>query len=179
MGPGRKPRRLVFSQRGSNCVDLQQGVQSKRFCVQFYSLFFKLHRCSRINEAKYFTISHVARRYICIKKCNFSSVTLLIMPRLSKHEQSGTIGMLQAGVRVSDIARYHTQRSLPGYRDSKRSTPVWSTKNYDTSSRRCTLAAFFVLWHNPFCVKIKEEETVYTNMTMPQLILPASLSIFW
>ena len=28
------------------------------------------------------------------------------------------------------------QRSLPGYWDSKRSTPVWSTKNYDTSSSR-------------------------------------------
>ena len=35
---------------------------------------------------------------------NFSSITLLIMPRLSKHKQFGTIGMLQARVRVSDIA---------------------------------------------------------------------------
>ena len=29
------------------------------------------------------------------------------MPRLSEHEQSGAIGMLKAGVRVSDVARYH------------------------------------------------------------------------
>ena len=29
------------------------------------------------------------------------------MPRLSEHEQSGAIGMLKAGVRVSDFARYH------------------------------------------------------------------------
>ena len=29
------------------------------------------------------------------------------MPRLSEHELSGTIGMLKAGVRVSDVVRYH------------------------------------------------------------------------
>ena len=29
------------------------------------------------------------------------------MTRLSEHERSGAIGMLKAGVRVSDIARYH------------------------------------------------------------------------
>ena len=29
------------------------------------------------------------------------------MPRLSKHEQSGALGILKAGVRVSDVARYH------------------------------------------------------------------------
>ena len=29
------------------------------------------------------------------------------MPRLSEHEQSGAIGMLKAGMRVSDVARYH------------------------------------------------------------------------
>ena len=29
------------------------------------------------------------------------------MPRLSEHEQSGSIGMLKAGLRVSDVARYH------------------------------------------------------------------------
>ena len=32
------------------------------------------------------------------------------MPRLSEHEQSGAIGMLKAGVRVSDVARYHNCR---------------------------------------------------------------------
>ena len=29
------------------------------------------------------------------------------MPRLSEHERLGAIGMLKAGVRVSDVARYH------------------------------------------------------------------------
>ena len=29
------------------------------------------------------------------------------MPRLSEHERSGSIGTLQAGVRVSDVATYH------------------------------------------------------------------------
>ena len=29
------------------------------------------------------------------------------MPCLSEHEWSGAIGMLNAGVRVSDVARYH------------------------------------------------------------------------
>ena len=29
------------------------------------------------------------------------------MPRLSEHERSGTIGMLKAGVHVSDVTRYH------------------------------------------------------------------------
>ena len=28
------------------------------------------------------------------------------MPRLSEHERSGAIGMLQAGVHVSDVARH-------------------------------------------------------------------------
>ena len=29
------------------------------------------------------------------------------MPRLSEHERSGAIGMLKAGVRISDVTRYH------------------------------------------------------------------------
>ena len=29
------------------------------------------------------------------------------MPRLSEHEQSGAIGMLKAGLHVSDVAKYH------------------------------------------------------------------------
>ena len=29
------------------------------------------------------------------------------MPRLSEHKRSGAIGMLKAGVRVSDVARYN------------------------------------------------------------------------
>ena len=61
----------------------------------------------RINEAKYFFISHVAFTYTRIKHSSFSFIALLFMPRLSEHEQSGAIGMLKASVRVSDVARYH------------------------------------------------------------------------
>ena len=41
------------------------------------------------------------------KHSSFSFIALLFMSRLSEHEQSGAFGMLKAGVRVSDIARYH------------------------------------------------------------------------
>ena len=41
------------------------------------------------------------------KHSSFSFIALLFMPRLSEHGQSGAIGMLKAGVRVSDLARYH------------------------------------------------------------------------
>ena len=41
------------------------------------------------------------------KHSRFSFIVLLFMPRLSKHEQSGSSGMLKAGVRVSDVARYN------------------------------------------------------------------------
>ena len=41
------------------------------------------------------------------KHSSFSFIALLFMPRLSDHERSGTIGMLKAGVRVTDVARYH------------------------------------------------------------------------
>ena len=41
------------------------------------------------------------------KHCSFSFIALLFMPRLYEHERSGAIGMLKAGVRVSDVARYH------------------------------------------------------------------------
>ena len=41
------------------------------------------------------------------KHNSFSFIALLFMPRLSEHERSGAIGMLKAGVRFSDVARYH------------------------------------------------------------------------
>ena len=41
------------------------------------------------------------------KHSSFSFIVLLFMPRLSEHERSGAIGMLNAGMCVSDIARYH------------------------------------------------------------------------
>ena len=41
------------------------------------------------------------------KHSSFSFIASLFMPRLSEHELPGTIGMLKAGVPVSDVARYH------------------------------------------------------------------------
>ena len=41
------------------------------------------------------------------KHSSFSFIALLFMPRLYEHERSGAIGILKAGVRVSDVARYH------------------------------------------------------------------------
>ena len=50
------------------------------------------------------------------------------MPRLSKHERSGGIGMLKAGVCVSDVTRYHNCHPLTiqGLRDRYQAT--WTVK---------------------------------------------------
>ena len=68
-------------------------------------IYYFLHVASpRINEAKYFIISHIACRYTCIKKhSSFNFIPVLFMPRLSEHERPVAIGMLKAGVRVSDV----------------------------------------------------------------------------
>ena len=68
-----------------------------------------LHVASpRIDEAKYFIISHDACKYTCITNTAvLVFIAILFMPRLSEHERSGAIGMLKAGVRVCDVARYH------------------------------------------------------------------------
>ena len=42
------------------------------------------------------------------KHSSFSFIAILLIARLSEHERSGAIGMLKAGGRVSDVARYHT-----------------------------------------------------------------------
>ena len=41
------------------------------------------------------------------------------MPLLSEHERSGAIGMLKAGMRVSDVTRYHNchQSTIQRLRD--------------------------------------------------------------
>ena len=41
------------------------------------------------------------------KHSSFSFIALLFVPRLIEHERSGAIGMLNAGVRVSGVARYY------------------------------------------------------------------------
>ena len=38
---------------------------------------------------------------------SFSFIVLFFLPRLSEHERSGAFGISKAGVRVSDVARYH------------------------------------------------------------------------
>ena len=40
------------------------------------------------------------------KHNSFNFIASLFMPRLSEHKRSDAIGMLKAGVRVSDVARY-------------------------------------------------------------------------
>ena len=37
------------------------------------------------------------------KHSSFSFIAVLFVPRLSEHERLGAIGMLKAGVRVSDV----------------------------------------------------------------------------
>ena len=72
-------------------------------------IYLFLHVASqRINEAKYFIISHIACRYTCIKThSSLSYIALLFVPSLSEHERPGAIGLLKAGVRVSGVARYY------------------------------------------------------------------------
>ena len=41
------------------------------------------------------------------KHSSFSFIAVLLVPRLSEHEQPGTIGSLKTGVRVSGVARYY------------------------------------------------------------------------
>ena len=63
-------------------------------------VYYVLHVAfPRINEAKYFIISHVACKYTYIKHSRFSFIAFLLMPHLSEHDWSGAIGMLKAGVR--------------------------------------------------------------------------------
>ena len=85
-----------------------------------------LHVASpRINEVKYFIISHIACRCTCIKKhSSFSFIALLFVPRLSEHERPGAIDILKAGVRVSDVARYHNchQSAIKHPRDCHQAT---------------------------------------------------------
>ena len=90
------------------------------------------------------------------------------MPRLSKHEKSGTIGMLQAGLRVTDIAQYynchpstiqvlkHRYQATGTVKDRHRA----GQPRLATRRPGATLTAFFVLWRYPRCVKIKGEQTL-------------------
>ena len=77
----------------------------KTLAATSYALlvYYVLHVASpRNNEVKHFIISHAACKFTCIKHSSLSLIALLFMPRLSEHEQ-----VLKAGMRVSDVARYH------------------------------------------------------------------------
>ena len=63
------------------------------------------------------------------------------MPRLSKHEKSGKIGMLQTGLRVTDIAQYYNchPSTIEVLRDGYQATGTVKDQHlsYNTSPRRC------------------------------------------
>ena len=98
---------------------------------------------------------------------NLVLITLLIMPRLSKHEKFGTIGMLQAGLPVTDIAQYYNCHlsTMQVVRDCFQATGMVkdgqrSGQPRITTRLDATLTEFFVLWHYPLCVKIKGEQSL-------------------
>ena len=90
------------------------------------------------------------------------------MPRLSKHEKSGKIGMLQAGLRVTDIAQYYNchPSTIKVFRDRYQATGTVKDGHLSGKPRVTTrrsdaaLTAFIVLWHYPLCFKIKGEQTL-------------------
>ena len=63
------------------------------------------------------------------KNSSFSLIALLFMPRLSEHKRSGAIGMLKAGVRVSDVARYHNCHPSTIQRLRDRYQATWTVKD--------------------------------------------------
>ena len=78
------------------------------------------------------------------------------------------IGMLQAGLRVTDIAQYYYchPSTIQVLRDRYQTTGTEKDRHWPGQPRiatRCldaTLTAFFVLWRYPICVKIKGEQTL-------------------
>ena len=58
------------------------------------------------------------------KQSSFIFIALLFMSRLSEHERSGAIGMLKAGMRVSDVVKYHNYHPsiIQRLRDSYQAT---------------------------------------------------------
>ena len=63
------------------------------------------------------------------------------MPRLSKHEKSGKIGMLQTGLHVTDIAQYYNchPSTIEVLRHRYQATGLVKERHlsYNTSPRRC------------------------------------------
>ena len=85
---------------------------------------------------------------------------------MSKREKSGTIGMLQAVLRVTDIVQYYNCHSsvIQVLRDRYQTTRTVKDRHRPGQQRiatrppDATLTAFFVLWRYPLCVKIKESK---------------------
>ena len=63
------------------------------------------------------------------KHSSFSFIALLFMPCLSEHEQCGAIGLLKAGVRVSDVTRYHNCHPSTKQRPRDRYQATGTVKN--------------------------------------------------
>ena len=89
------------------------------------------------------------------------------MPCLSKHENSGTNGMLQAGLHVTDIAQYYNCHPLTMHvlRDHFQATGTVKDRHRSGQPRiktcpDATLTVFFVQWNYPLCVKIKGEQSL-------------------
>ena len=161
--------------------------------IRKISHFFHL-KITFYTAVKYCRILHghvcvMCSRYACIKKhsyCSFSSITLCTMPHLSEHERSGTIGIIQTSVCISDITKYYNSHPSTLHRlwarnqviqTVKKSTPVWSTRNDDKTSRHYidNILRPVAL---PFLRQNYRRGNLNTNMTMSQLIFPASLSMF-
>ena len=90
----------------------------------------------------------------------FSFIALLFMPRLSEHERSGTIRMLKAGVRVSDVARYHNchPSTIQRLRDRYQATGTVKGRRRPDQPRMAT------------AVKRQLESIVYSNLAYTQLL---------
>ena len=101
---------------------------------------------------------------------------------MSKHGQSSTVGSYKPGcvfltsrdIIIAILPRDRYQATGTAKDRRRPGQPRIMTRRPDA-----TLASFFVLRHYPFCVEIKGEETLFTNMTMPEPILPTSLTTFW
>ena len=74
------------------------------------------------------------------KNHSISFIALLFMPRLSEHELSGVIGMLKAGVRVSDVARYQSCQpsTIQCLRDRYRATGTVKDRRRSGQPRMAT-----------------------------------------
>ena len=97
------------------------------------------------------------------------------MPRLSKHEKSRTIGMLQARMRVTNIAQTFNchPSTIQVLRDRYQATGTVKDR-YRSGQPRITtrrpdntLTVFIVLWHYPLCQNQKRANFIYQHDNAP------------